>query len=190
MSVAQYYNSAGMYRHPQAMSAAVAVAAHQGAQFYQNRPIHSWYASSYHGQANQMSQPATTYCMQEEQQLATAWHTNSAHSFQQEFQDYFGHYQGQQHNNQQHHHPHQHQANPSCVNDNVALPSPPITVSGSELSSPGGLDGSSPNHHSNNNNARPSQVRSPYEWIKKNSYQSQPLPGKLNVKAIIFVVFV
>lgn len=164
MSVAQYYNSA-MYRHPQAMTAAaVAAAAHQGAQFYPNTTMHhSWYPSGYHGQPGQMSQAPTTYCMQEEQQMAAAWHANS-HTFQQEFQEYFGHFQGQQ--------------NP-CANDNNngALPSPPITISGSEISSPG-VDGSSPIQ---TNHPRPSQVRSPYEWIKKNTYQSQPLPGKFCV---------
>lgn len=168
MSVVQYYNTAAMYRHPQAMTAAAAVAAaaHQGAQFYPNAPMHTWYAGGYHGQPSQMSQPPSTYCMQEEQQqmAAAAWHHANPHSFQQEFQDFFGHtnFQGQQ--------------NP-CPNDNGALPSPPITVSGSEMSSPG-IDGSSPNQ---NNHTRPPPVRSPYEWIKKNSYQNQPLPGKFYV---------
>lgn len=177
MSVAQYYNSA-MYRHPQAMTAAaVAAAAHQGAQFYPNASMHphSWYPSGYHGQSGQMSQPApTTYCMQEEQQMAAAWHATNTHSFQQEFQEYFGHFHGQQ-------------TNQSCLNDNNngALPSPPITISGSEISSPG-IDGSSPIQ---TNHPRPSQVRSPYEWIKKNTYQSQPLPGKFYVSNLIFFLF-
>lgn len=58
-------------------------------------------------------------------------------------------------------------------------PSPPITVSGSEISSPG--TPSTPPANNNNNVAttpvRPSQIRSPYEWMKKPSYQSQPNPG-------------
>lgn len=164
----QYYNTAAMYRHPQAMSAAAAVAAaHQGHQFYNpnNAAMHGWYAGGYHhGQAaGQMGQPPATYCMQEEQQMAAAaaWHANQ-HSFQQDFQEFFGHNSlGQQ---------------AQC--ETGALPSPPITVSGSEMSSPG-VDGSSPNQHSNHH--RPPQVRSPYEWIKKNSYQNQPLPGKFHV---------
>jgi hypothetical protein len=54
------------------------------------------------------------------------------------------------------------------------LPSPPITVSGSDMSSPGAPNGSSsPQIHS-----RPTPVKSPYEWMKKPSYQSQPNPGK------------
>lgn len=54
------------------------------------------------------------------------------------------------------------------------LPSPPITVSGSDMSSPGAPNGSaSPNIHS-----RPTPSKSPFEWMKKPSYQSQPNPGK------------
>lgn len=58
---------------------------------------------------------------------------------------------------------------------NDGLPSPPITVSaGSDMSSPGAPNGaSSPQIHS-----RPTPVKSPYEWMKKPSYQSQPNPGK------------
>lgn len=59
------------------------------------------------------------------------------------------------------------------INDGL-LPSPPITVSGSDMSSPGANNGStSPHIHS-----RPTPVKSPYEWMKKPSYQSQPNPGK------------
>lgn len=63
-------------------------------------------------------------------------------------------------------------------------PSPPITVNSgcSEMSSPGitngggvGNDGSSPHMGSNGGLSRP---KSPYEWMKKPSYQSQPHPGK------------
>lgn len=61
------------------------------------------------------------------------------------------------------------------INDGLqSLPSPPITVSGSDMSSPGAPNGSSSPHlHS-----RPTPVKSPYEWMKKPSYQSQPNPGK------------
>ncbi|GLV35662.1 hypothetical protein CBL_01188 [Carabus blaptoides fortunei] len=50
------------------------------------------------------------------------------------------------------------------------LPSPPM--SSSELSSPGAPGGTvtPPNH------IRPGPVRSPYDWINKPSYQSQPNP--------------
>lgn len=65
--------------------------------------------------------------------------------------------------------------------------SPPVTVSGSEVSSPGtpaspnNATGNNNNNNiltvNNNNSSRPSQNRSPYEWMKKPSYQSQPNPG-------------
>ena len=57
------------------------------------------------------------------------------------------------------------------------LPSPPATVhSGSDMSSPGALGPSS----SPQNSSRPTPVKSPYEWMKKPSYQSQPNPGRQN----------
>lgn len=75
-----------------------------------------------------------------------------------------------------------HQTTPNGTNNNEhindglqSLPSPPITVSGSDMSSPGAPNGStSPQMHS-----RPTPVKSPYEWMKKPSYQSQPNPGKI-----------
>lgn len=67
-----------------------------------------------------------------------------------------------------------HTNNNEHINDGLqSLPSPPITVSGSDMSSPGAPNGSSSPHHS-----RPTPVKSPYEWMKKPSYQSQPNPGK------------
>lgn len=61
------------------------------------------------------------------------------------------------------------------INDGLqSMPSPPITVSGSDMSSPGAANGSSSPH----NHSRPTPVKSPYEWMKKPSYQSQPNPGK------------
>lgn len=62
-----------------------------------------------------------------------------------------------------------------------SLPSPPITVSGSDMSSPGAPNGSSSPHiHS-----RPTPVKSPYEWMKKPSYQSQPNPGKRSLHSCL-----
>lgn len=49
------------------------------------------------------------------------------------------------------------------------LPSPPMSVS--ELSSPGNL--TPPQHQT-----RPPPIRSPYDWINKPNYQTQPNPGK------------
>lgn len=62
------------------------------------------------------------------------------------------------------------------------LPSPPI--SSSELSSPGAGGNVTPPQHGN---CRPPPVRSPYDWITKPSYQSQPNPGNV---ILIFSVLI
>nr|XP_018904628.1 PREDICTED: homeotic protein caudal [Bemisia tabaci] len=65
------------------------------------------------------------------------------------------------------------------------LPSPPITVSGSEISSPGTVNGSSSPQL-----PRPPPPRSPYEWMKKSSFQnSTPNPGKTRTKDKYRVVY-
>ncbi|KAL7042257.1 hypothetical protein ACKWTF_001085 [Chironomus riparius] len=71
------------------------------------------------------------------------------------------------------------------MNDAIpSLPSPPVTVhSGSDMSSPG-APSSSPQISS-----RPTPVKSPYEWMKKPSYQSQPNPGKTRTKDKYRVVY-
>lgn len=70
------------------------------------------------------------------------------------------------------HHHHHFQPGEWPGETEAILPSPPITVSGSsELSSPGL---STPPQQ-----PRPPPARSPYEWMKKPSYQSQPNPGML-----------
>ncbi|XP_065357370.1 homeotic protein caudal [Calliphora vicina] len=94
------------------------------------------------------------------------------------------------------------------------LPSPPITVSGSEISSPGAPTSASSPHHiahhlSNNNtspsannnnnnnnttinnNHRSSPIKSHqyYEWMKKPSYPAQPAPGKTRTKDKYRVVY-
>lgn len=106
------------------------------------------------------------------------------------------------------HHLHHHQHNPNQLhqggggasehlNDGVhSLPSSPIMVSGSEMSSPGGggVNASASSHNNNNNglhnhgpggasphqsmSMRPVPVKSPYEWIKRTSYQNQTNPGE------------
>lgn len=61
------------------------------------------------------------------------------------------------------------------------LPSPPATVhSGSDMSSPGATGPSSSPQIS----SRPTPVKSPYEWMKKPSYQSQPNPGKKKISLL------
>lgn len=144
--VMSYYGQA-MYRQQQ-------IAPPNG-HFQANAP---WYAG-YH----QSPAPATTYCVQEEQQMQQMWHHHSAHShgvFQHEFQEFL--------------HagipglPPQHQV------DGESLHSP--TITGSDMSSPGAQSGNiTPPQQ---NVVRPPQARSPFEWIKKNSYQSQPNPGE------------
>lgn len=72
------------------------------------------------------------------------------------------------------------------MNDAIpSLPSPPVTVhSGSDMSSPGASGPSS----SPQIPSRPTPVKSPYEWMKKPSYQSQPNPGKNSVPFYFFVI--
>lgn len=66
------------------------------------------------------------------------------------------------------------------LNDGLqSLPSPPNTVSvGSDTSSPGVPHG--PNSPGQMSSSRPTPVKSPYEWMKKPSYTSQPIPGNFN----------
>ncbi|XP_043256253.1 homeobox protein CDX-1-like [Colletes gigas] len=86
------------------------------------------------------------------------------------------------------------EANPAV---GAGEPSPPITVSGSEISNPGTPSTPPSNNNNtitaNNNNTttpmRPTQMRSPYEWMKKTSYQSQPNPGKTRTKDKYRVVY-
>ncbi|KAG5871755.1 hypothetical protein JTB14_020364 [Gonioctena quinquepunctata] len=134
--------------------------------------MHSWYAG-YHQSPQLGTAPPAPYCVQEEQM----WHHHPAHThpvFQNEFPDYV------------------HSGNPPLhplhqVDAENQLPSPPITVSGSDMSSPGGQSGdiSTPNH----TQSRPTPARSPYEWIKKTSYHSQPNPGKTRTKDKYRVVY-
>ncbi|KAJ3660025.1 hypothetical protein Zmor_011681 [Zophobas morio] len=73
---------------------------------------------------------------------------------------------------------------------NQLMPSPTITVSGSELSSPGAGNGSiSPQNHHQTQVPRPPPARSPFEWVKRTSYQSQPNPGKTRTKDKYRVVY-
>uniref|UniRef100_A0A240PN89 Homeobox domain-containing protein n=1 Tax=Anopheles epiroticus TaxID=199890 RepID=A0A240PN89_9DIPT len=105
---------------------------------------------------------------------------------------------GQNPNLHHHHlHQHHHHGNGSGGNggggsahDHLAdglhsIPSPPITVSGSDMSSPGAPTGSA----SPQITPRPTPVKSPYEWMKKQSYQSQPNPGKTRTKDKYRVVY-
>lgn len=154
-----YYNSAAMYRHQQASNCA---------QYPSGSPMHPWY-TGYHHQGPQMSSASNSaFCMQQEEQQM-GWHHPAGghpHMFHQEFSEFVGH-------NGMPHLQHQHQMAEN--DDPLPLPSPPITVSGSEMSSPGGGEAVTPPQPPS---SRPPPVRSPYEWIKKTSYQTQPNPGK------------
>lgn len=126
--------------------------------FQTNSP---WYPG-YH----QSPAPPSTYCVQEEPQMQQMWHHHPAHShgvFQHEFQDFL-HAGGIP------------ALAPQHQIDGESLHSPTVTVSGSDMSSPGAQSGNlTPPQPII---TRPPQARSPYEWIKKNSYQQQPNPGE------------
>ncbi|XP_065092835.1 homeotic protein caudal isoform X2 [Ochlerotatus camptorhynchus] len=76
-------------------------------------------------------------------------------------------------------------ASEHCPDGLHSIPSPPITVSGSDMSSPGAPNGSSSPQIA----SRPTPVKSPFEWMKKQSYQSQPNPGKTRTKDKYRVVY-
>lgn len=79
-------------------------------------------------------------------------------------------------------------------------PSPPITVNSgcSEMSSPGitngggsgGMGNGSSSPHMTNGNGNLSRPKSPYEWMKKPSYQSQSQPGKSSHTSFLNAHFV
>lgn len=151
-----YYNPAAMYRHQQAVTT-------PSPQFHSGSPMHTWYAG-YHHQAPQVPPANASFCMQDENQMG--WHhaAAAAHShgmFHQEFQEFVTH--NGMPLQQQH------------VEHESQLPSPPITVSGSDMSSPGAGGGAVTPPQPQ---TRPAPVRSPFEWIKKTSYQTQPNPGE------------
>uniref|UniRef100_A0A1Y9HAZ9 Homeobox domain-containing protein n=1 Tax=Anopheles farauti TaxID=69004 RepID=A0A1Y9HAZ9_9DIPT len=104
------------------------------------------------------------------------------------------HLVGQSGNPLHHHNPHHHlhvggngggNGGDHLADGLHSIPSPPITVSGSDMSSPGAPTGSS----SPQITPRPTPVKSPYEWMKKQSYQSQPNPGKTRTKDKYRVVY-
>lgn len=72
---------------------------------------------------------------------------------------------------------HHHNVHDSATEVFQNIPSPAITVSGSEMSSPC-IPAASASPQTPN---RPTTSKSPYEWMKKTSYQSQPNPGKCGI---------
>ena len=128
----------------------------------------SWYSPpagyqpSHHHQVPPPPLQQYPNCVQEEQQSAGPWHHHHHHMFQPEWPPDFGNGPGM--------------LPAAAVLEDPQLPSPPITVSSSELSSPGAVAGSlTPPKQG----VRP--ARSPYEWMKKPSYQSQSNPGESNL---------
>lgn len=152
-SMVSYYGQTAMYRHQQQISAA-------NGPFQAGSAMSGWYPG-YHPQSGQLAAAPASYCMQDEQQM---WHHHTGHPhnlFQHEFQEFMhSGIPGLQHAQ-------------NTMDPESQLPSPPITVSGSDMSSPGAQSGTLSPHQ----NQRPAPARSPYEWIKKTSYQSQPNPG-------------
>ncbi|XP_072383570.1 uncharacterized protein [Diabrotica undecimpunctata] len=161
--VSYYGQSAGMY-HQQQISG--------NGHFQTNSSMHPWYATGYRQTPQLGSAPPGAYC--EDQQM---WHHHPAHHsvFQHDIPDFL-------HSGiPMLQHP-QHQLDPESQ-----LPSPPIT--GSDISSPGGQSGNISPHNNHAHQSRPTPARSPYEWIKKTSYQSQPNPGKTRTKDKYRVVY-
>lgn len=161
-----YYNPLAMYRHQQQTSAAGS----GPPQFHHpTSPPAAWYAPpagyqhSHHHQVPPPPLQQYPSCVQEEQQGAGPWHHHHHPMLQHEWSAHdFGNAAGM--------------LPTSAALDDPQLPSPPITVSSSELSSPGAVGDAvtSPQLA-----GRPAPVRSPYEWMKKPSYQSQPNPGQI-----------
>jgi len=158
-----YYNPLAMYRHQQQTTAA----ASGPPQFHHpTSPAATWYAppAGYqHSHHHQVPPPLQQYpsCEQEEQQGAGTWHHHHP-MLQHEWSTHdFGNAAGM--------------LPTSAALEDPQLPSPPITVSSSELSSPGAVGDSITSQLA----SRPVPVRSPYEWMKKPSYQSQPNPGQM-----------
>lgn len=148
-----YYNPTAMYRHQQAINNTTTD------QFHTGTPMHSWYPGYHPHQGGQMA-AGPTYCMQEEQMWAHPTHQTMFHNA--DYHDFVAHSSMQQH---------------QLLKHGQQLPSPSITVSESEISSPGG-DGE--NITPPQNQTRPTPARSPFEWIKKSSYQVQGTCGKLH----------
>lgn len=142
---------------------------------FNNNHMHSWYTGGYPQPGPMNAHPG--YVQQDEQM---SWHHQHGHGV-------FPH--NPEYSDLTHHagippiHPH--------TGAHVAehqLPSPPITVSGSDMSSPGTQNGNltPPQMGQNGQNPRPTQARSPYEWITKNSYQREPNPGEYCLNNLAF----
>lgn len=133
---------------------------------FNNNHMHSWYTSGY-PQPGPMNAHPGSYGTQQEEQM---WHHQRGHGVFHHNADYTEFVHAGIPPIQQHHHGEQ-------SGEQHHLPSPPITVSGSDMSSPDGQNRniSPPQLVAN---SKPSAQRSPYGWIRKNSYQREPNPGE------------
>ncbi|XP_076665613.1 homeotic protein caudal isoform X2 [Andrena cerasifolii] len=216
IGMVSYYNPLAMYRqqqqgtgqqplvqqaqqHGQAQQAqqhANGTAADSGGQYWYGYPHGHPHAAHHH-------QPGGPQQYLDHAEVLAGWphaHAHYTHLQYQHHQAYQQHQQQQQQQQQQMNGVGDwsgDEANPAV---GAGEPSPPITVSGSEISNPGtpSTPPASNNNNTitaNNNNPnnttpmRPVQVRSPYEWMKKTSYQSQPNPGKTRTKDKYRVVY-
>ncbi|XP_054004521.1 homeobox protein CDX-1-like isoform X1 [Hylaeus anthracinus] len=199
IGMVSYYNPLAMYRQQQQSTTgqqqlAQQVQQHAQAQQAQQHAASAttdggqqyWYGCP-HGYTHGHHQPPGAQQYLDHTDVLPGWHAH-----------HYSHLHYQHHQTYQQHQ----QAQLTSVTDwsgdetNPAVgagePSPPITVSGSEISNPGTPSTPPANNNNsitvnNNNNSttannnnttpmRPTQIRSPYEWMKKTSYQSQPNP--------------
>ena len=213
IGMVSYYNPLAMYRqqqqaagqqplvqqaqqHGQAQQAqqhANGTAADSGGQYWYGYPHGHPHAAHHH-------QPGGPQQYLDHAEVLAGWPHAHAHYTHLQYQHHQAAYQQHQQQQQQMNGVGDwsgDEANPAV---GAGEPSPPITVSGSEISNPGTptTPPASNNNNSitaNNNNPnnttpmRPVQVRSPYEWMKKTSYQSQPNPGKTRTKDKYRVVY-
>ncbi|XP_066252557.1 homeotic protein caudal [Euwallacea similis] len=156
----------------------------QAVQNYNNNHMHSWYAPAAYPQGGQLNtHPA--FLQQEESRQVFHHNDFVNHCGEIPLHDHFLPY-----NDRGMGMPHFHGGAPT--NGNVEHPpTSPMGSSGSSV-------GSSPNRSCMNStppqqqvvtHVRPPPARSPFEWIKKNGYQSHPNPGKTRTKDKYRVVY-
>ncbi|KZC14259.1 PREDICTED: homeobox protein CHOX-CAD-like [Dufourea novaeangliae] len=208
IGMVSYYNPLAMYRQQQQSAGQQSLVqqvqqhsqAQQAQQHAATTPLDGgqqyWYGYPHgHPHAAHHHQPAGPQQYLDHAEVLPGWPHPHAH-----------HYSHLQYQHQAYQHQQQPQPPPitgvtdwSSDDGNTAVgtgePSP-ITVSGSEISNPGTPSTPPANNNNtittNNNNTtpmRPTQMRSPYEWMKKTSYQSQPNPGKTRTKDKYRVVY-
>lgn len=139
-------------------------------QYSPPNPTHYQANSAWYPAYQNVAGPSSYYPQEEQQVWHHHHHAQPQAVYQHKIQDFL-------HTGNIPAFPPQHQ-----INGN-GMQSPTLTISGSDMSSPGGHSSHSgnitPPQPSTSGTSRPTQARSPYEWIKKNSYQQNPNPGKI-----------